>query len=129
MDYCLDCGLKLIGRADKKFCGDHCRSHYHNVLNKESNPEWKEINSILRKNAAILKKFNTGKMPLATYILTEAGFNFHFFTHQLCGIRNEVYNCCYNYAYLLTGDQEIVIISTARIKTVKYNRWPFKLVL
>lgn len=118
MNFCLDCGSELIGRADKKFCGDHCRAHYNNLLNKGRNAEWKEINSILRKNAIILKNFNSRSIPLVSYkTLAETGFNFHFFTHLLCGTENEVYYCCYNYAYLMAEGQKIVITSTARIKT------------
>jgi hypothetical protein len=33
--FCLNCNEKLVGRTDKKFCSDYCRTHYHNALNKE----------------------------------------------------------------------------------------------
>lgn len=111
MNYCLDCRSKLVGRTDKKFCGDHCRSHYNNKLNKNRNPELKKINSVLKKNAGILKTFKENDMMLVTQdLLVAAGFNFHFYTHQLQGLENEIYNCCYGYAYLIKD--KIVIIST-----------------
>lgn len=33
---CPECGDKIIGRADKKFCSDACRNAYNNALNKDS---------------------------------------------------------------------------------------------
>lgn len=30
---CGQCGEILIGRSDKKFCGEKCRSAYHNIHN------------------------------------------------------------------------------------------------
>jgi Uncharacterized protein containing a Zn-ribbon (DUF2116). len=28
--YCPVCGNKIVGRSDKKFCTDKCRTFYHN---------------------------------------------------------------------------------------------------
>ena len=33
---CLECGTRIIGRADKKFCNDSCRNSYNNKFNKEN---------------------------------------------------------------------------------------------
>ena len=53
--YCLECGEKLIGRVDKKFCSDYCRNSYHNKLNKDTKNLMRNINNILRKNYRILE--------------------------------------------------------------------------
>lgn len=40
---CLECGEKIVGRADKKFCNDYCRNAYNNNLHKDSkklNPKY-----------------------------------------------------------------------------------------
>ena len=34
---CPECGDKLKGRADKKFCSDACRNAYNNKLNSDAN--------------------------------------------------------------------------------------------
>ena len=34
METCLECGEKIIGRSDKKFCNDACRNSYNNKQNK-----------------------------------------------------------------------------------------------
>jgi hypothetical protein len=45
---CLECGEKIVGREDKKFCSDGCRNAYNNKINKDdesNNEEGKLINS------------------------------------------------------------------------------------
>ncbi|SEA11212.1 hypothetical protein [Pedobacter hartonius] len=110
MEYCLDCGGKLRGRPDKKFCDGYCRSHYNNELNKNKNAALKEINGILKKNAGILEKL--GKIGLTTFtqqMLFIEGFDFKFFTHQAHGKHGEVYKCCYNYGYRFINDDELLL--------------------
>lgn len=110
MEYCLDCGSKLRGRMDKKFCNDNCRSHHNNILNKEKHLELKKINTILKKNESILKKLNqNGVKKLTTAVLIAEGFDFNFFTHQLTGRNGELFNYCYNYGYLLLNEEEICL--------------------
>jgi predicted nucleic acid-binding Zn ribbon protein len=62
---CLECGEKIIGRSDKKFCNDACRNAYNNKQNKDSNNLMRNINNKLRKNYRILTEINTeGKLKL-----------------------------------------------------------------
>lgn len=110
MNHCLDCGAKLSGRLDKKFCDDYCRGHYNNQLNRDKHSRLKEINSILKKNASILEKLESkGIITLSRQILLAAGFDFNFFTHQLSGQQGELYHCCYHYGYHFVSDDELVL--------------------
>lgn len=110
MEYCLNCGLRLKGRTDKKFCNDHCRSHYNNALNRDYNAALKEINSILKRNAGILKKLSeNGVTKLSRATLSAAGFDFNFFTHQAEGAKGERYNYCYGYGYILVNEEELLL--------------------
>ena len=52
---CCECGDKIKGRSDKKFCNDACRSAHHNKKNKVVCSPQKKINSVLSKNRRILK--------------------------------------------------------------------------
>lgn len=116
MENCLDCGLKLTGRVDKKFCDDHCRSNYNNILNKDRHSIFKTINRILKNNATVLGRFNKhGLNELHRSILIAAGFNFTYFTHQLSGPGGKLYTCCYNYGYELM-DGEILQIKEVGIQ-------------
>jgi predicted nucleic acid-binding Zn ribbon protein len=59
---CLECGGKIIGRADKKFCSDQCRVSYNNKLNRDETAYMNNVTNILRKNRRILLDLNpTGK--------------------------------------------------------------------
>ena len=54
---CLVCGEKLLGRIDQKYCSDHCRNAYNNLLNRDSKNLVRNINNKLRKNYRILDSF------------------------------------------------------------------------
>jgi len=112
MEHCLDCGAKLRGRPDKKFCDGYCRSHYNYELNKDKNAALKEINSILKKNADILEKMDkNGFSTFTQQMLVIEGFDFNFFTHQAYGQQGEVYKCCYNYGYRFINDDELSLFT------------------
>lgn len=81
MRACLECGEKLRGREDKKFCSQACRNAYHNKINKDSNNLMRTTNNQLRKNFRILKALHTSKTNQASRTqLLEAGFDFQLFT-------------------------------------------------
>ncbi len=99
--YCLECGAKLIGREDKKFCNDQCRNSYNNKLNRDDNSIMHSINRKLRKNRRILKELNpNGKAKVRRSELDRAGFNFKHFTHVYKTKEGKVYYFCYEYGYL-----------------------------
>lgn len=60
---CLDCGDKLVGREDKKFCSDSCRNAFNNKINKDSTNYMRNINNKLRKNYRILSDLNPEGKP------------------------------------------------------------------
>ncbi len=99
--YCLECGAKLIGRIDKKFCSDQCRNTYNNRLNKDETAYMKNVNRILRKNRRILKELNpNGKAKVKKQTLLAKGFVFKHFTHVFKNKEGKVYYFCYEYGYL-----------------------------
>lgn len=112
MEYCLDCGMKLKGRKDKKFCDNYCRNHYNNVLNRDRDAVLKKINNILKRNEAILKRLNqNGVTRLTQNMLIAAGFDFNFFTHQVQAGTGETYNCCYHYGYRIINEEELTVLA------------------
>lgn len=79
---CLECGEKIIGRSDKKFCNDACRNAYNNKQNKDSNNLMRNVNNKLRKNYRILSEVNTdGKTKISRTKLDGLGFDFEYFTN------------------------------------------------
>ena len=98
---CIECGDEFIGRADKKFCSDQCRSSYNNKLNSDRVNLVRNINNTLRKNRRILAKLNpTGKTTVVKTQLLEKGFNFNCFTNIYQTKTGNTYYFCYDFGYL-----------------------------
>ena len=98
---CLECGGKIIGRADKKFCSDQCRVSYNNKLNRDETAYMNNVSNILRKNRRILLDLNTtGKTKVNRDKLNEKGFDFTYFTSQYVTKEGAIYHFCYEQGYL-----------------------------
>ena len=98
---CLECGTKIIGRADKKFCSDQCRVSYNNRLNSDETNFMRNVNNVLRKNRRILIELNTtGKSRVSRDKLHEKGFDFGLFTSTYITKEGSVYYYCYEQGYL-----------------------------
>lgn len=98
---CYECGSRLKGRVDKKFCSDQCRVTFNNKLKREENKVMNQINNILRKNRNILRKLNPqGKSKVNRERLNEAGFNFTYFTSTFITKEGMKYFYCYDQGYL-----------------------------
>lgn len=107
---CLECGQKLSGRKDQKFCSDYCRNGFNNKLNEDSNKYVRRINGILRKNRRILEKLNPrGKVTLDGIRLAEEGFNFHYYTNIYTTQKGQYY-FCYDYGYLKIDNDQYMLV-------------------
>ncbi len=98
---CLECGAPIIGRADKRFCSDQCRTSYNNRLNSDTSNYMRKVNRILRKNRRILAGMNPeGKAKVSKKKLLGMGFNFNFHTNIYRTKTGKVYYFCYEQGYL-----------------------------
>lgn len=98
---CPECGDKLIGRADKKFCSDACRNAHNNSLNKDNKNLVRNINNRLRKNYRILETLNaTDKTKTTKDRLLRMGFSFDYFTGIYTTKTGSVYYYLYDQGYL-----------------------------
>ena len=108
---CPECGDKIIGRADKKFCGDACRNTHNNALNKDSKNLVRNINNRLRKNYRILESLNpNGKTKTTKEKLLRLGFNFEFFTNIYTTKTGSVYFYLYDQGYLALENDFYLIV-------------------
>lgn len=98
---CLECGEKITGREDKKFCSDYCRNSHNNKLNKDSKNLVRNINNCLRKNHRILEKRNPDKKTTAkkSTLLAE-GFDFNYFTSIYTTKAGKIYYFVYDQGYI-----------------------------
>lgn len=108
---CLECGEKIVGRADKKFCSDGCRNSFNNKQNKDSTNLMRNINNKLRKNYRILSDFNVdGKTKLPLLKLTSAGFDFDYFTQLTVYKNGSEYKFIYDQGYKILDDDFVLLV-------------------
>ena len=103
---CPECGDKIIGRADKKYCSDACRNTANNKLNSDKKNLIRNTNNQLRRNYRILEEFNPeDKTKTTKDKLVMAGFDFNLFTSIYTTKAGTVYYFVYDQGYLpLEGD-------------------------
>ena len=111
---CPECGDKIIGRIDKKFCSDGCRNNHNNRNNKDSVNLIRNINNKLRKNWRILEQLNPEqKTKTSKSKLNDLGFDFNHFTSIYTTKAGAVYYFVYNQGYLpLEGDYYALVKRT-----------------
>lgn len=108
---CKECGQKLNGRKDQKFCADYCRNTYNNRQNEDATAYVRRINNILRKNRRILASLNPkGKVTLQGITLAEEGFNFHYYTNIYKTQKGSQYYFCYDQGYIKMENDQYMLV-------------------
>ncbi|MBS9462819.1 hypothetical protein KIM67_10380 [Flagellimonas sp. 389] len=109
---CLECGEKLVGRVDKKYCSDHCRNAYNNRLNKDSKNLVRNINNRLRKNYRVLDGFTLkdGKTTTTKMKLVDKGFDFEYITNLYTTKKGSTYYFVYDLGYLPLDNDRYMIV-------------------
>jgi len=98
---CIECGITIKGRIDKKFCSDYCRNTYNNKVNKDQKNLIRNTNNRLRKNFKILTELNrSGKTKTTRSKLIDNGFDFKLCTSIYTTKSGNTYYYCYNQGYL-----------------------------
>lgn len=81
MNTCIECGSRIVGRTDKKFCNGSCRNAYHNDKNREELNCVRKTNRVLSRNRKILVELkNEGIQRVHRKVLQALGFSFDHFT-------------------------------------------------
>jgi predicted nucleic acid-binding Zn ribbon protein len=112
---CLDCGLPIVGRIDKKFCGDSCRTHYNNLKKQATatmKPAFlKEIPKIINTNYRILKELNQNKpTKVRKAQLEKLGFNFQYLTSCYTTAKGDTYRFCFDQGYLEIKEGMVLLV-------------------
>ncbi len=110
---CPECGEKIMGRSDKKFCCDACRSAFNNRRQSTTTQQIRAINRYLQRNRNILMSLNPNntKQIVRKDQLLSMGFNFTYYTHIYNSQNGHKYYFCYDYAYLpLTEKDKYLIV-------------------
>ncbi len=111
MRNCPECGDKILGREDKKFCSDSCRNNYNNRINKDATNLMRNINNKLRKNYRILSDTNTeGKTKTTKAKLLSKGFDFEYFTNILNTKTGNTYYFVYDQGYMFLDNDFYMLV-------------------
>lgn len=108
---CAECGSKITGRADKKFCSDQCRVAYNNRTRGEKTNYVRNVNNILNKNRRILEELNpTGKTKVSRNKLSLKGFDFGYHTDTYRTKDGSYYRYCYEQGYLELDSKTVLVV-------------------
>ena len=110
---CHCCGQVLYGRSDKKFCDDGCRNTFNNQQNSIQNKEMRSINTVLKRNRAILlAKLPEGKkqVKVPKEQLLVMGFNLRYMTHQLVLPSGLSAQFCYELGLVFLEENSCLIV-------------------
>jgi hypothetical protein len=107
----MECGDKIMGREDKKFCSDACRNAFNNKINKDTNNLMRNINNRLRKNYRILSDINPdGKIKTTKSKLLSKGFSFDWFTNIVQTKTGNTYFFVYDQGYMFLEQDYLIVV-------------------
>ena len=113
---CRDCGAPIVGRADKKFCGPHCRSNFHNSRTTNNSKVVKKINRILTKNRTILERLRMKNLKVLDRTdLVQEGFDFRYYTRKKDLDDGSSFIFCYDTGYTVLDNRRVALISKRNI--------------
>lgn len=96
---CIECGERIAGRTDKKYCTDQCRTAWHNKHHSES-VYMRTVNNILRRNRKILADLAArGVRKVGSAALMKLGFEFGYFTNMKRSRNGVLAHYCYEQGY------------------------------
>lgn len=101
--YCKICGERLVGRSDKRFCSDSCRSDFHNGLRSVGLRKRNFVESILSRNwNALDRVFCSGNRKIRLSDLNCLMFNKSFHTAEKRRFFRPTVYYCFNYKYYIS---------------------------
>ena len=125
---CPVCGDPLVGRSDRKYCSDQCRSLENHKKKQESERPILETNRILRKNRSILKTLcPAGKASVRREVLDAMGYDVQVFSSIFLTGNKNIYYLCYDYGFtpiLENGIEKALIITRQDYMNFR-NPWKF----
>lgn len=117
---CRLCGATLMGRSDKKFCDDHCRSQHYHKQHQSQSPLIRFINKQLKHNRNVLFHFYHSLCTpvISLDVLVKLGFQPEYHTH-VCILKNgRELRMYYDFGYVLKDPNTIRIYSPAKSSSI-----------
>jgi hypothetical protein len=108
---CQECGGKITGRRDKKFCSEACRVAFHNRARSASSNYVRTVTHSLLRNRRILEDLNpNGKARIHRDKLQALGFNFNYFTSMYRTRDGSEYFYCFEQGYLAVDNSFYLLV-------------------
>lgn len=110
---CRICKKLIIGRTDKVFCSDRCKSYYHRKLREVTSEKTSGIDEFLHRNRSILLEFlgkSKVQVKIKRILLDKKNFKFKYHTHFNINSRGKTYFHVYDIAWMEFSDNEILIV-------------------
>ena len=110
---CLQCGEKILGRMDKRFCSDGCRNIFHYNANSAPINYVRNVVNALKKNRRVLADLNTGpegKTKVHREKLLERGYNFIYHTNTHRTKMGNMYVFCFEQGYLEISENWYMLV-------------------
>jgi hypothetical protein len=110
---CLQCGEKLLGRTDKRFCSDACRNIYHYHANSAPINYVRNVVNALKRNRRVLSELNNGpdgKKKVHRDKLLERGYNFMYHTNTHRTRVGNTYVFCFEQGYMELGENWYMLV-------------------
>lgn len=118
MPKCIECGARVRGRSDKKFCDSNCRNAFHNEKSRPIANEVRKINRHLASNRNTLERLQKdGVDRLPVQLLKSFGFDEMLFTSKVDTHDGGSIYFVYDQAFTII-DNEIVIL-VAQLETYR----------
>lgn len=125
---CLECNKSIqVGRRDRKFCTQECKSSYHNKNNQIKNRNRIYHEKVIHQNYQIIKSFyKEGKTIIRKTSFDEMGFNFNYFTTIFRSSKN-IYFFIYDIGYapiINHGVKKLLIVNYQEyMKKYAFDAW------
>ncbi len=116
---CLNCGKKLQGRSDKKYCSLECKNSFNAARRQETRSVTRDVDRILHRNREIIETImgeNRNKMVIPRLELTNMGFNFDYITGIYFNKEGKMYHNLYDFAWMAFSTQDILIVRSKKQK-------------
>ncbi len=123
---CLACGGIILGRSDKKYCTDQCRTIGNKASGLHTEFLIQSTNKILRKNRSILKHLcPVGKAVVRKEVLDAMQYDVNVFSSAYKTRKNQVYYFCYDYGFTAIHENGVpkALIVTRQDYAQSLNPW------
>lgn len=108
---CLHCSQGFLGRSDKKFCSNQCRSAWHQSQQLQQEQSVQQIIRRLSRNRLLIKRLLAeGYTQVGRAHMAELDFTFCYYTHQYKTKGGNTYYFCFDAGYRLLPENKVLLV-------------------